>query len=296
MYEGSPPRTVTAAEITRNFGMWQDRAAHGPLVVTHHGRPRVMMLAMEHYEALARGGADDGAGHDLEAARLSVVLGQMGTAFAAFDRDLRFVRVNAGAIAHFGLPEDKLVGRTPDELFPGRESLIVGHLREALRTAEETQVDVPGGAHGERLLRMRIFPFPGGVAATFRNVAGMRNAERAEAEQAAQTRARAVHGAVGAGRIGPRGTFEHVEQGLAEMAGFSAERLAGVRLVDLLALSARAAAAQAIETVLSGRGPCALDSVMLVNGATEQPIRIALAEVRDGFTVSGASVLVTRAG
>lgn len=296
MKEGAALQSVTAAEITRNFGMWQDRAAHGPLVVTHHGRPRVMMLAMDHYEALTRGGVDAGADEDLEAARLSVVLGQIGTAFVAFDRDLRFVRVNAGAIAHFGLPEDRLIGRTPDELFSGRESLIVGHLREALRTAEEMQVDIPGGAHGERLLRMRIFPFPGGVAATFRNVAGLRNAERAEAEQAAHSRARAVHGAVGAGRIGPRGTFEQVEGGLAEMAGFAPERLSGVRLVDLLALPARAAAAQAIETVLTGRGSAALDSVMLVNGADEQPVRIALAELRDGFTISGATVLVTRAG
>ena len=295
MFEGRTPRFVSAAEITRNFGMWQDRAAQGPLVVTHHGRPRVMMLAVEQYEELSEraGGAAAGLSEELEAARLSVVLGQIGTAFAAFDAALHFVRVNAVAVAHFGLPEERLIGHTPEELFTGREAMLGGHLREALRTGEEMQVDLPAGPGGDRLLRMRLFPYPGGVAATFRNVAGLRNAERAATEQAAQAQARALHGGIGVGRLGPRGTFEHVEAPLAAMAGFVPDRLAGVRFTDLLALPCRAAAAQAVEAVLTGRGPQAIDTLMLVNGEGERPVRAALAEIRDGFVIAGAVVMVT---
>ncbi|MBU3076618.1 PAS domain-containing protein [Sphingomonas quercus] len=294
MYQGKTPRFVSAAEITRNFGMWQDRAAQGPLVVTHHGRPRVMMLAVEHYEELAAGHGPAAEEEDLESARLSVVLGQIGSAFAAFDTELRFVRLNAAAVAHFGQPEERLIGRTPEEVFTGREAMIAGHLREALRTGEEMQVDLPAGPNGERLLRMRLFPYPGGVGVTFRNVAGLRNAERAEQEHAALAQARVTHGGVGVGRLGPRATFEHVEEPLAQMAGFAPERLGGVRFTDLLSLPSRAAASDAIEAVLTGQGARAFDSIMLVNGGGELPVRIALAELRDGFAISGAVVMVSR--
>ncbi len=293
MFEGRMPRYVTAAEITRNFGMWQDRAAQGPIIVTHHGRPRVVMLASDYYETLSQGHDAHGENEDLEAARLSVVLGQIGTAFAAFDADLRFVRVNAGAVAHFGLPEEKLLGQTPDAVLHGRETLLVGHLREALRTGEEMQVDLPAGPQGERLLRMRLFPYPGGVAATFRNVAGLRNAEKAESEQIAHVHARGAHGGIGVGRIGPRGTFEKVEPALAELAGFPAERLIGIRVSDILGVSGRAMANAAIEAVLTGRGPQAFDAPLLVNGGGERSARFALADVRDGFAVVGAVLVVT---
>lgn len=53
---------ATAAEVSRNFGRWQDHALSGPIVVTHHGRPRVVVLSAHHYETLTGpdGGAIDG--------------------------------------------------------------------------------------------------------------------------------------------------------------------------------------------------------------------------------------------
>lgn len=39
------PARVTAGEISRNFGQWQDVALSGPVIVTHHGRPRVVMTS-----------------------------------------------------------------------------------------------------------------------------------------------------------------------------------------------------------------------------------------------------------
>jgi len=222
------------------------------------------------------------------------VLGDIDRGFRQVIATLNGERLNAAAVAHFGQPEERLLGHRPDEVFSGREAMIASHLREALRTGEEMQVDMPAGAHGERLLRMRIFPYPGGVGVTFRNVAGLRNAERAEQEQAAQAQARLAHGGIGVGRLGPRGTFEAVEPPLARMAGFAANRLDGVRFTDLLTLPSRPAASEAIEAVLTGQGPRAFDSVMLVNGGGELPVHVALAELRDGFAISGASVMVTR--
>lgn len=43
---------ATAAEVSRNFGRWQDQALAGPVVVTHHGRPRVAVISAQQFEAL----------------------------------------------------------------------------------------------------------------------------------------------------------------------------------------------------------------------------------------------------
>jgi prevent-host-death family protein len=44
--------TVPAAEVTKNFELYQDRALHAPVTVTAHGRPSVVILAADEYERL----------------------------------------------------------------------------------------------------------------------------------------------------------------------------------------------------------------------------------------------------
>ena len=46
--------TVPAAEVKKNFELYQDRAQHAPVTVTHHGRPSVVILAADEYERLCR--------------------------------------------------------------------------------------------------------------------------------------------------------------------------------------------------------------------------------------------------
>lgn len=43
---------ATAAEVSRNFGRWQDQALAGPVVVTHHGRPRVVVVSAQQYDVM----------------------------------------------------------------------------------------------------------------------------------------------------------------------------------------------------------------------------------------------------
>ena len=45
---------VTAASVQRNFGRYRDAARRGPVTVTHHGRPSVVIVAAEEYERLRR--------------------------------------------------------------------------------------------------------------------------------------------------------------------------------------------------------------------------------------------------
>ena len=37
--------TVTAAEVSKNFGAYQDAAVREPVVITKNGRPRTVLMA-----------------------------------------------------------------------------------------------------------------------------------------------------------------------------------------------------------------------------------------------------------
>jgi prevent-host-death family protein len=44
--------TVALAEISKNFGAYQDAATREPVIVTEDGRPRTVLVAYEHYVRL----------------------------------------------------------------------------------------------------------------------------------------------------------------------------------------------------------------------------------------------------
>ncbi|MEI9425937.1 type II toxin-antitoxin system Phd/YefM family antitoxin [Mesorhizobium sp. Cs1299R1N1] len=46
--------TVTAAEVSKNFGTYQDAAVREPVVITKNGRPRTVLMAYEHFLRLSK--------------------------------------------------------------------------------------------------------------------------------------------------------------------------------------------------------------------------------------------------
>lgn len=49
-----PTRRVTAAEVQRHFGRYQQEARRGPVTVTRNGRPSVVLVAAEEFERMRR--------------------------------------------------------------------------------------------------------------------------------------------------------------------------------------------------------------------------------------------------
>ncbi len=46
--------TVTAAEVSKNFGAYQDAAVREPVVITKNGRPRTVLMAYEDFIRLSK--------------------------------------------------------------------------------------------------------------------------------------------------------------------------------------------------------------------------------------------------
>lgn len=284
------PRFVTAAEITRNFGLWQDRAAQGPLVVTHHGRPRCVMLSADAYETLAGGFPAVGDARERDAIAHALLSERIDRAFLALDGHLRITEANSLAATMLDRSREHLVGQPLSEAAPMLASGIAGAaLRRVLRTSEGARLMVPA----EPALDVHAFAWPGGAALLFHALGPDDDVEPRLAESAARGAAIAAHGGIGVARLTLRGTIAEAEPGFAALAGFAPERLIGVRLVDLLALSSRADVGEAIERVLIGGAAEAIDCLMLIDGGAERPIRLALAPLGEGCGVSGAMAVVT---
>jgi prevent-host-death family protein len=46
--------TATAAEVSKNFGAYQDAAVREPVIITKNGRPRTVLMAYEDYVRLSK--------------------------------------------------------------------------------------------------------------------------------------------------------------------------------------------------------------------------------------------------
>lgn len=44
--------SVTSAELQKQFGLVREKALKGPIEVTHHGRPSLVVMSVEDYERL----------------------------------------------------------------------------------------------------------------------------------------------------------------------------------------------------------------------------------------------------
>lgn len=45
---------VTAAEVSKNFGAYQDAAVREPVIITKNGRPRTVLIAYEDFVRLSK--------------------------------------------------------------------------------------------------------------------------------------------------------------------------------------------------------------------------------------------------
>jgi prevent-host-death family protein len=244
---------TTAAEISRNFGQWQDRALQGPVRVTHHGRPRVVIVSADQFERMAAGSgaAEPSLRHaDGETALASLMAG-MAEGFIALDADLRITAVNGAVEALLGACSDDLVGQPIASVGdPSRAAVFVERYRWVLRTGEEATFESTAHIHRDRLLRVHAFPFRNSVGVTFTNLTEVTALRDSHAAWRADRRALAGHPAIAAASLNLLGFVVEANQAFLDFIGFSEDQLKDVRLTDLAAASDRQPLAHGLNDLL----------------------------------------------
>jgi PAS domain S-box-containing protein len=286
---------VTAGEIARNFGQWQDRALTQPVVVTHHGRPRVVMVSADEYAAdLDQGDARSRSGEPGDLG-LATLLENMTGAFVALDSDMQIAAVNHAFELLSDLPASDLVGRTLEDALPNNRPLFAEHLRRTLRTGEVGELQIEGPKYPGRTYIVRTFSYLGGVAALIRNNTAERELQAATHRDDALRTALAMLPGIGIVSLNIRGVFTQVDDGFTRQTGFSIKDLNTARLSDIVRPADRHAVTEALEKSLQGGEPTTFTTTLLIKQLSEKPFHVSLAPVVGDGMPEGLAAVFTNA-
>lgn len=279
---------VTASDLVRHFGIWQDRAARAPLYILHRGRPRFVLTSIETMDALCAAhpparpaAAVLDAIPVLDAIRDLVLLAD-GAGFILASS--RAARAYFGALAH--------VGGCVDAIAPPE---IRAHLAAAIRHVIDRgigeRLEIASAARAGRRLLLTIEPAGRGVAVIAQDTAGDPAADALDAASLA-----ALDAAGGArALLDPNGRIEQPSRALCALLGIDPAALLHRPLASVMADPARPALDAALAQIALGQPAVALDSVALTASATAVPVRIGLAPIGRGGGLSGvAAVLLTQ--
>ncbi len=281
---------VTASDLVRRFGLWQERANREPVYVLHRGRPRLVLTSVEMmqalcapHEALARDAGTLGAGVD-------TLLDLMADMLLLVDRDLALIAASRAARRYFG--ESAQPG-TPlaDLLQSPNAALLIEAVRRVMASGLAEAIDI-GAPFAGRTITVAIDTVDTGACLRISDVtvadelAAMRTAQIADASALSATGLAAI------GRINLRGYLEGPTGAIAAMAGVAPESLAGTRFVGLIDIGTRAAVGQAFENAIEAHAPVRVDAQLLVGGAAATPVQIGFGPVARGSTIDAVSVAV----
>lgn len=229
---------VTAAEIIRNFGFWQQRALTQPLTITHHGRARVMLISAEEYDRLTNRAPVDAAPVDMD-----LLIENLKEGFVAHDGGLRVVKMNRAAEAFFGVKPGEMMGISiPDASRSPRQSAIQSVLERVLRTGEIYEYESDSAIFPGRHISLRSFPYRGGVATVFLNLTEQERWREDSMELAATKFALGAMKRLGLARLDIAGRLIAADDVFAKLAGSTPAKLAETRLLELVQETDHAAA------------------------------------------------------
>jgi len=251
-----PGARTTAAEISRNFGHWQDRAMQGPVLVTHHGRPRLVVLSAEEFVRISEGEGQTpvAEGDDMEQLSRENFIANMFEGFVFFDAELRVRYLNRVAVASMGRSLRDLVGKAVDSPEFGEAGVVLAaRLRRVLRTGEVAQFEAKGFFNPHRYFESRAFPFQGGVGVTFSHLTELLDLRRDAEASLARGHAVDALGMVCQLDVNAMGFVETANAAFCNLLGVSLSQVLGAPLVDFVATPHRHEFAQAINAVMQGR-------------------------------------------
>ena len=293
-----PAAHATAGEVSRNFGQWQDVALTGPVIITHHGRPRVVLLSADRF-ASWNDAPEAGANFGDQTAETSreALLEHMTEGFIALDPTLRVTKVNPVFEALAARSAGQMVGAHWSDLFPlGTQAVIAEQMRRVLRTGEAVEFEADSTVQPGRCYGVRVFPYPGGVAALFVNRTEEHSLRGRLGHARAMRAATAALPRLAVARLNIRGVLVEMDDDFLRLAGFSSAELLDCRLTDIVRPSDRRPLTQALEKVLQGGPAARMATALLVKAGDERPVELSLAPILHDGAADGVMVLILTEG
>jgi len=287
--------SVSAADLVRHFGDWQDRARDRPIVVTRHGKNTHALLSYDKYLALI-------GSHDLPQADNAVdrsivaMFDKIAAAVFILTDDLTILTANRAARDLVRLGDTEVHLRPLAAVFPeaGNE-LIYRYLRRTAATGEQLSADTRL-ASSDRWIHLQTVRVPAGVAITMRDTTEDITARHVADVKESMIAAMEANGTIAYARISVREMVERADPVLIDMLGISEEAFRRVRFSTVIPASHRTSFIEALEQVFAGRGPVSIESRLFNREGAQLPVRISIVELRGDYASEGAIVLITGRG
>ncbi len=268
---------VSASQLVRRFGHWQNVANERPVFVLHHGNPRWALMSMPLLSNLT-----DQADHDARAGRLAALhdltLDHMRVMMIGLDSRLVVTRINAAARAHLSVAEHDALGRPLDAIVPSARRALLADAAARVRDSGVAEtLDFESGLFTSRRLQARFAPFDGGVVLFLEDMSLTDDLAAARTAADGLAALCEASGRVATGRLTARGLIEGPPAALVAMVGVGADQLRGIRLTSIVDVADRPAVNAAIDSVFEQSGTARLAVRLLRHGAEPVPVTLALA-------------------
>lgn len=279
---------VTASDLVRHFGIWQERAARAPVYILHRGRPRLVLTSVDVMDALCAPHVDrpDGSG------QLVALLDVIDAMFVLLDADHQVLSASHGARAYFG--DAVRAGAALSGLAAlGDETLAITVARVAASGLSET-IECRSPRFADRLLTYTVDCGPSGCIVQIRDASADEEMQlRCDRHQSTFKAIEAAGGAYGVANL--RGRIEQATRSLSTLTGATTEALTSARVVSLVSVSDRSALGDAFEAAIDDRTPQSLSASLLVGGAELRPVTIGLAPLTSGGHITGVTIIIVPA-
>ena len=286
--EALDEHNVTASDLVRHFGVWQERAARAPVYVLHRGRPRLVLTSLEIMEALCAPRSETGRGPD----RIAALLDATREVVLFCDPNGRVTPASRAARAMFGA--DASFSAAALAAFGG--DFLAAAVERVLESGIAETIEFAPAAHRLRTWSAAIEPAPDGALILCRDASIDAEAAARRAEATALDDGLAVSGGVAIARVTLRGHVEGDPRSLAALTRIDPGALATVRFPALFEVGSRVAIGEMLDGVLTDGTARALDAKVLINRGEPQRVRVAISAVRGTSAIEGGLVLLVRQG
>jgi len=283
-----PDQQVTASDLVRHFGLWQDRATRAPIYIHHRGRLRLVLLSLELMDSLCA----PHVGHGLaDSGLLAPVIDAIEDVVVLFGADARVTHANAAARVKLG--DSAQPTRHARMLSQASGIFLEDAVARVLDSGTAETLDFIPDRFPHRRLHARIDPLPDGCVLVAHDATAHEQARLRAAELRALERAIEVSNVAARARVNSRGYLIGPDAALARMTGTTVDQLATARFLTLIAVGDRARVGDMIEYVSANSASVGTRANLLVHGATALPVALGLAPVERGGRVEEVSILLT---
>ncbi|MCJ2182608.1 PAS domain-containing protein [Novosphingobium sp. 1949] len=284
---------VSAAEFVRKFARFRDEAHDSPVFITHHGRETHVLCPIDVWNNIGSGQPGKAAGKRNDSANFALA-DWIDDGIIACDEAMNVVFANRNAHALVRAKPGSLVGLALTEALPAvAGSLLEVQARQSLVHGHPNMADIPSPFIDGAWLRFQSFLLDDRLVIRLHDITQEVERHFKANVKEAILQALDAHGGISYVRVSLRGTIDRVDTPFCRLLDLPEERLIGVTLTDLIAVSDKVAFRDTLERVLRGEDAQPVSTHFLTNRGDFVGVRMALVRLQGVYGCEGAIAVLT---